>query len=62
MQLLHTFWSKEEALGGYFKETWNTVNPNYPLPFISDITNESNEEGDSDHGMIEVQVCGVGTL
>ena len=59
---MHTFWSTKEALGEYFKETWVIVNPNSPLPFISDITNEENEEGDSDNGIIEVKVCDVGTL
>ena len=32
------------------------------MPFMSDIKNEEDEEGDSDNGMIEVQVCDVGTL
>ena len=32
------------------------------MPFMSDITNEENEEGNSDTSMIEVQVCYVGTL
>ena len=32
------------------------------MPFMSDITNEENEEGNSDIGMFEVQVCDVGTF
>ena len=32
------------------------------MPFIPDITNEENEEGNSDIGMFEVKVCDVGTL
>ena len=32
------------------------------MPFMSDIKNEENEEGGSDIGMFEVQVCDVGTL
>ena len=32
------------------------------MPFMPDITNEENEEGDSDIGMFEVQVCDAGTL
>ena len=43
MQLLNTFWSTQEAFGEYFKETWVIVNPNSPMPFMSDITNEENE-------------------
>ena len=62
MQFLHTFWSTEEALGGYFKEIWVRVNPNSLMPFMSDIKNEENEEGGSDIGMFEVQVCDVGTF
>ena len=62
MQLLHTFCSTQEALGEYFKETWVRVNPNYPMSFMSDIKNEENEEGNSDIGVFEVQVCDVGTL
>ena len=62
MQLLHMFWSTQEALGEDFKETWVIVNPNYPIPFMSDTTNEKNEEGDSDIGMFELQVCDVGTF
>ena len=62
MQLLHTFWSTLGSLGEYFKYTWVRVNQNSPMPFISDTKNEENEEGDSDIGMFEVQVCDVGTL
>ena len=47
MQFLHTFWSTEEALGGYFKEIWVIVNPNDPMPFMLCITNEENEQGDN---------------
>ena len=32
------------------------------MPFMSDIKNEENEEGDSDNIMIKVQVCDVVTL
>ena len=32
------------------------------MTFMSDITNEENEEGDIDIGMFEVQVFGVFTL
>ena len=38
--LLHMFWSTHEALGEDFKDTWVRVDPNSPMPFISDITNE----------------------
>ena len=34
MQLLHMFWSTQEALGEEFKETWVIVNPNYLMPFM----------------------------
>ena len=34
MQLFHTLWSTQDALGEDFKETWVRVNPNYPIPFI----------------------------
>ena len=60
--LLHTFWSTQEALGEYFKDIWVRVNPNSPMPFMSDIANEENKQGESDIGIIEVQVCDVGTL
>ena len=62
MQLLNTVWSTQEALDEYFKETWVRVNPNSPMPFISDTKNEEKEEGESDIGMFEVQVFGVFTL
>ena len=62
MILLHMFWSTQEALGEYSKDTWFIVNPNSAMPFMSDITNEENKEGNSDFGMFEVQVCDVGTL
>ena len=62
MQLLNTVWSTQEALDEYFKETWVRVNPNSPMPFISDTKNEENEEGESDIGMFEDQVSHVGTL
>ena len=62
MKLLHTFWSTQEAFGENFKETWVRVNPNSLMTFMSDITNEENEEGISDIFMFEVQVCDVGTL
>ena len=39
MQLLHMFWSMDEALGEDFKETCLRVNPNAAMNFISDITN-----------------------
>ena len=32
------------------------------MPFMSNIKNEENEKSDSDIGMFEVQVCGVGNL
>ena len=32
------------------------------MTFMLDIKNEENEEGNSDIGMFEVQVCDVGTL
>ena len=32
------------------------------MTFMSDVTNEENEEGNSDISMFEVQVCDVGTL
>ena len=56
------FWSTEEALDEYFKDTWIRVNPNDPMLFMSDITNKENEWGDIDNGIIEVQVCNFGTL
>ena len=62
VQLLHTSWSTMETLHEDFKDTWVSVNPNSPMNFMSDITNEENEEGDSDIGMFEVQICDVGTL
>ena len=62
MQLLHTFWSKQEALGEDFKETWVRFNPNSPMIFMSDTINEENEDGNSDIGMFEVQVFDVGTV
>ena len=62
MQLLHMFWSTQEGLGEDFKEKWFRGNPNYLMPFMSDITDEENEEGNSDIGMFEVKVCDVGTL
>ena len=62
VQLLHTFWSTQEALGEDFKDTWVRVNLNSLMPFMSDITNEQNEEGNSDIGMFELQLCDVGTL
>ena len=37
MKLLHMYWSTQEALGEDFKETWVAVNPNSPMPFMSDI-------------------------
>ena len=51
MQLFHTFLSTQEALGEDFKDTCVRVNPNYLMPFMSDITNEENEEGNSNIGM-----------
>ena len=42
MKLLHTFWYTHQALGEDFKETWVRLNPNYPMTFMSDITNEEN--------------------
>ena len=62
MQLLHMFCSIQEAICEKFKETWIRVNPNYLMPFMLEITNEENEESNSDIGMFEVQVCDVGTL
>ena len=62
MQLLHMFLLTQEALGEDLKQTWVRVNPNSPMTFMSDITNEENEEGDIDIGMFEVQVFGVFTL
>ena len=62
MQLLYTFWSTEESLGEDFKDTWVILNPNAPNNFMSDITNEENEQGNSDNGMIELQVCDIGTF
>ena len=59
---MHTIWSTEEAIGEYFKDTWVRLIPNSPIPFMSDITNESNEYGDIDNVMIEVKVCYFGTL
>ena len=40
VQLLHMFWSTQEALGEDLKETWVRVNTNSLVPFMSDITNE----------------------
>ena len=40
MQLLQKFWLKEEVLGEYFKEIWVRLNPNSPMPFMTDRTNE----------------------
>ena len=37
-----------------FKETLVRVKPNSPMPFMLDITNKENEEGDSDIGMYEL--------
>ena len=62
VQLLHMFWSIQEALDEYFKDTWVRVNPYYPMNFMSDITKEQNKDFDSDNRMIKVQVCNVGTL
>ena len=45
IQFFHMFFSTDKALGGYFKETWVILNPNSPMPFMSDITNKENEEG-----------------
>ena len=39
MQLFHTFWLTQEALGEKSKETWVIVNPNSLMPFMSDIKN-----------------------
>ena len=62
MQLLHTFWSTYEALVEYSKETWARVNPDSPVPFMSDITNEENKESYIDNVMIKAQLCDAGTL
>ena len=62
MKLLHTFWSTQEALDEHFKETWVRVNSNSLMPFMSDITNEENEDGNSNIVMFELQVFDVGTL
>ena len=56
------FWLTQEALGEDFKYTRVRVNPNSLVPFMAYITKEENEEGNSDIGMFEVQVCDVGTL
>ena len=40
MRLLHMFSLTQEALGEDFKYTWVRVNPNYPMHFMSDITNK----------------------
>ena len=40
----------QEALNEDFKETWVRVNPNAPMPFVENLTNEENEEGDSENG------------
>ena len=37
MKFSHTFFSTEEALGEYFKDTWVRVNPSSPMPFMSNI-------------------------
>ena len=42
MQVFHMCLSTEESLGEYFKFTWVIVNPNYPMPFMSDIINKEN--------------------
>ena len=39
MQLLHKFWSTEEALHEEFKETWVRLKPNDSMRLMSDITN-----------------------
>ena len=62
MQLLHVFWSTREALGEEPKEAWVRVKLNLSMSFISDITNQENEECDSDIDMFEVKVYDVGTL
>ena len=62
MQLLHMFWSTQEVLGEDFKYTWVMVKPDSPMPFMSDVTNEENEEVNIDIAMFEVQVCDDGTL
>ena len=59
MQMLHTFWSMQEALVEYFKDAWVRVNPNSPMNLMSDITNEENKECDRFNSMIKVQVCDV---
>ena len=56
------FWLTQEALGEDFKYTRVRVNPNSLVPFMAYITKEENEEGNSDIGMFEVQVCDVGTF
>ena len=43
VKLLHTFFPMEEALGKYSKNIWVIVNPNYSMPFMSDIINEEIE-------------------
>ena len=42
MQLLHTVWLTNKALGEEFKDTWVRVNQNSPMLFMSDIKNEVN--------------------
>ena len=56
MKLLYMFQSTQDKIGKGFKYTWFRVKPNYLMPFIAYITNEENEEDDSDIGMFEVQV------
>ena len=62
MQILHKLSSTQEALCEDFKDTYVKLNPNSPMPFMLDITNDENDKGDSDIGMFEVQVCDVITL
>ena len=62
MQLLHIYWLNQEALGEDFKETWVRVNTYFSHAFHVRHWNEENEEVNSDIGIFEVQVCGVGTL
>ena len=46
IQLLHMFLQMEEALGEELKQIQVRVNPNSPMTFMADITNEERKLGD----------------
>ena len=62
MKSLHTFWSTHESLGEDFKDTLVNVNPNSLMLSLADTKDDKNKQGNRDNVVIEVKVCGVGTL